>query len=45
MNKQVSLQAATTHPTEVSGLMQKLEWAKEELDLMKKQLEDSQGMH
>ena len=44
MNKQVSLQAATTHATEVSGLKQKLERAEEELGLAKKQLEDSQGM-
>ena len=44
MNKQVSLQAATAHATEVSGLKRKLERAEEELGLMKKQLEDSQGM-
>ena len=44
MNKQVSLQAATAHAAEVSGLKQKLERAEEELGLMKKQLEDSQGM-
>ena len=44
MNKQVSLQATTAHPAEVSGLKQKLERAEEELGLVKKQLEDSQGM-
>ena len=40
MNKQVSLQAATAHATEVSELKR----AEEELGLVKKQLEDSQGM-
>ena len=44
MDKQVSLKAATAHAAEVSGLKQKLEQAEEELGLMKKQLEDSQGM-
>ena len=44
MNKQVSLQAATAQTAEVSGLKQKLERAEEELGLVKKQLEDSQGM-
>ena len=44
MNKQVSLQAATAHAAEVSGLKRKLERVEEELGLMKKQLEDSQGM-
>ena len=44
MNKQVSLQAATAHAAEVSGLKRKLERAEEELGLVKKQLEDSQGM-
>ena len=44
MNKQVSLQAATAHAVEVSGLKRKLERAEEELGLVKKQLEDSQGM-
>ena len=44
MNKQVSLQAATAHAAEVSGLKRKLELAEEELGLMKKQLEDSQDM-
>ena len=44
MNKQVSLLAAATHTAEVSGLKQSLERAEEELSLMKKQLEDNQGM-
>ena len=44
MNKQASPWAATAHTAEVSGLKQKLERAEEELGLMKKQLEDSQGM-
>ena len=44
MNKQVSLHAATAHAAEVSGPKRKLERAEEELSLMKKQLEDSQGM-
>ena len=45
MNKQASLLATAAHTAEVSGLMQNLEWAEEELGLVKKQLEDSQGMH
>ena len=44
MNKQVSLLAAAAHTAEVSGLKQNLERAEEELSLVKKQLEDSQGM-
>ena len=36
--------AAGAHTAEVSGLKQSLERAEEELDLMKKQLEDIQGM-
>ena len=44
MFKQVSLQAATAHAAEVSELKRKLERTKEELGLVKKQLEDSQGM-
>ena len=44
MNKQASLLAATAHTAEVSGLKQNLERAEKELGLMKKQLEDSQGM-
>ena len=44
MNKQASLWASTAHTAEVSGLKQDLERAEEELGLVKKQLEDSQGM-
>ena len=44
MNKQASLLAATTHTTKVSSLKQSLERANEELGLVKKQLEDNQGM-
>ena len=44
MNKQASLLAAAAHIAEVSGLKQSLERAEEELGLMKKQREDSQGM-
>ena len=44
MDKQVSLKAATAHAAEVSGLKQKLERTEEELGLVKKQLEDNQGM-
>ena len=44
MNKQASLLAVAAHTAEVSGLKQNLEQAKEELGLMKKRLEDSQGM-
>ena len=44
MNKQASLLAAATHTAEVSGQKQNLERAEEELGLVKKQLEDSQGM-
>ena len=44
MNDQVSLLTATSHTVKVSGLKQKLERAEEELGLVKKQLEDSQGM-
>ena len=44
MNKQVSLQAATAHAAEVSGLKQKLERAEEELGQARKQLDDQQGM-
>ena len=44
MNKQASLLAAAARTAEVSGLKQKLERAEEELGLVKKQLEDSQGM-
>ena len=44
VNKQASLWAATAQTAEVFGLKQKLERAEEELGLVKKQLEDSQGM-
>ena len=44
MNKQASLLAAAAHTAEVSGLKQNLKRAEEELDLVKKQLEDNQGM-
>ena len=44
MNKQASSLAATSHTAEVSGLKQSLERAEEELDRVKKQLEDKQGM-
>ena len=41
MNKQASLLAATSHTAEVSELKQNLERAEEELDIVKKQLEES----
>ena len=44
MNKQASLLATAAHTAEVSGLKQNLEQAEEELGLVKKQLEDSQGV-
>ena len=44
VNKQASLLAAATHTAEVSELKDCLERAEEELSLVKKQLEDSQGM-
>ena len=44
MNKKDSLLAVTAHTTEVSRLKQNLERAEEEVGLVKKQLEDSQGM-
>ena len=44
MNKQASLLAAAAHTVVVSGLKQDLEHAEEELSLVKKQLEDSQGI-
>ena len=44
MNKQASLLAAAAHTVEVSGLKQNLERAEKELGLVKKQLEDNQGM-
>ena len=44
MNKQASLLAAAARTAEVSGLKQSLERSEKELGLMKKQLEDNQGM-
>ena len=44
VNKQASLLAATSHTAEVSELKQILERAKEELGLVKRQLEDKQCM-
>ena len=43
MNKQVSLQAATAHAVEVSGLKQNLERSEKELGLAKRQLEENKG--
>ncbi|XP_073363039.1 uncharacterized protein [Aegilops tauschii subsp. strangulata] len=40
---EASLLAATSHAAEVTGLMQSLERAEEELGLVKRQLEDKQG--
>ena len=44
MSKQASLLAVAAHTAEVSRLKHDLERAEEELGLVKKQLEDSQGM-
>ena len=44
MNKQASLLAATSQAPEVSELKLSLELAEEELGLVKRQLEDKQGM-
>ena len=44
VNKQASLLAATSQAAEVSGLKLSLERAEEELGLVKRQLEDKQGM-
>ena len=44
VNKQASLLAASARTAEVSGLKRDLGRAEEELGLVKKQLEDSQGM-
>ena len=44
LNVQASLLAATSHAAVVSRLKQSLERAKEELSLVKRQLEDKQGM-
>ena len=43
--KQASVAAAAAHTTEISGLNQNLERAKEELGQLKMQLGDKQGMH
>ena len=40
----MSLLDATAHTAEVSGLKQDLERAEGELDLVKRQMEESQGM-
>ena len=42
--KPASVATAASHTTEVSGLKQSLERTEEELDRVKKQLEDHQGM-
>ena len=42
--KQASVATTASHNAEVSGLMQSLERAEEELRHMKKQLEEKQGM-
>ena len=44
VTEQASLLAVTSRAAEVSGLKQKLERAEDELGLVKKQLEDTQGM-
>ena len=44
VNKQVTLLAAAAHTAEVSGLKQSLERIEEELGLVKRQLEESQGI-
>ena len=44
MHEQASLLAATSHSAEVSGLKQSLERVEEEPGLVKRQLEDKQGM-
>ena len=43
VNKQASLLAAATHTAEVSGMKRDLEWTEEELDLVKRQLEENKG--
>ena len=43
--EQASVAAATSNASEVSGLNQSLERAKEELGQLKMQLGDKQGMH
>ena len=42
--KQASVERTAAHDAEVSELKQSLEWAKEELGRVKKQLEEKQGM-
>ena len=44
MHEQASLLATTSHAAEVSRLKKSLERAEEELGLVKRQLEDKQGM-
>ena len=44
VNKQASLLAATSHAAEVSGLKQRLEQAENELGLVRRQLQEKQGM-
>ena len=44
VNKQASLLAAAARAAEVSGLKQSLERTEEELGLVKRQLEESQGI-
>ena len=43
MNKQASLMAATAATAVAFGLRQRLRRAEEELDLMKRQLEENKG--
>ena len=45
MNKQASLLATTSHTAKVSRLKQRLERAEAELDQVRKQLQDKQGMY
>ena len=44
VNKQAALLAAASHIAEVSELKRSLERAEEELSLVKKKLEDNQGL-
>ena len=44
VGKQASAEKTAAYQAEVSELKQSLEWAKEELGRVKKQLEDKQGM-
>ena len=43
VNKQAVLLVATVRTTEIAGLKQDLEQAQGELDLMRRQLEESKG--